>query len=305
MIEVALRPAAVSDAHAISEICNSASAALDGTQDADAVEIRRWFEYPDVELLVAERDGRIVGYVDIAMQRDGAQFDLDVRLPPDERGSGLADRLLAGAEDRARARAIPGAAVRGFAEQRDHELAGALERSGYGIIRHSFEMHAELAGDLPRPSWPAGIVVRPYAPDRDEQAVYECAQAAFADHWDFHPEPIERWRSFALTGDRFDPALWWLALEEGDLVGVCLNFWHLSGDPTFGWVGTLGVRPSWRRRGLGLAFLRHSFRDFAARGATQVGLGVDAQNTTGAVRLYERAGMATRRRNDTYEKSLA
>jgi hypothetical protein len=31
---------------------------------------------------------------------------------------------------------------------------------------------------------------------------------------------------------------------------------------------------------------------------------VDAENTTGAVRLYEGAGMRAVRRNDTYEKTL-
>jgi ribosomal protein S18 acetylase RimI-like enzyme len=50
--------------------------------------------------------------------------------------------------------------------------------------------------------------------------------------------------------------------------------------------------------------LRHSFRDFQQRGATRVALGVDGENTTGAVRLYEQAGMRQVRRNDTYEKKL-
>jgi ribosomal protein S18 acetylase RimI-like enzyme len=66
----------------------------------------------------------------------------------------------------------------------------------------------------------------------------------------------------------------------------------------------LGVRPQWRRRGVATALLRHSFRDFRDRGATRVGLGVDGENTTGAVRLYERVGMRVVRRNDTYEKTL-
>jgi mycothiol synthase len=305
VVEATLRPAAVSDAEAIAEICNAASAALDASGDADAAEIRRWFELPDLELLVAERDGRVVGYLDIAMRRDGANFDLDVRLPPGERRSGLADTLVAAGEDAARSKAASGATVRGFAEQRDEELAGALRRAGYGIVRHSFEMHTELVGDLPQPRWPDGIAVRSYDHDRDEVVVYECVQEAFADHWDFHPETIDRWQSFALTGDRFDPGLWWLAEDRDDLAGVCLDFWHHSGDPTYGWVGTLCVRRPWRRRGLALAFLRHSFSDFAERGATQVGLGVDAANTTGAGRLYERAGMTVRRRSDTYEKRLA
>ena len=56
--------------------------------------------------------------------------------------------------------------------------------------------------------------------------------------------------------------------------------------------------------GLATALLRHSFRDFKDRGATRVGLGVDGENTTGAVRLYESVGMRQVRRNDTYEKNL-
>ena len=42
----------------------------------------------------------------------------------------------------------------------------------------------------------------------------------------------------------------------------------------------------------------------ATRGATRVGLGVDGESTTGAVRLYESVGMRQVRRSDTYEKTL-
>jgi len=44
------------------------------------------------------------------------------------------------------------------------------------------------------------------------------------------------------------------------------------------------------------------FAEFARRGCTRVSLGVDAENTTGAVALYERAGMRQVRRNDTWER---
>jgi ribosomal protein S18 acetylase RimI-like enzyme len=50
--------------------------------------------------------------------------------------------------------------------------------------------------------------------------------------------------------------------------------------------------------------LRASFSEFAARKATRVGLGVDAENLTGAVRLYERAGMTVERRFDIYQKAV-
>jgi ribosomal protein S18 acetylase RimI-like enzyme len=73
-------------------------------------------------------------------------------------------------------------------------------------------------------------------------------------------------------------------------------------EPGLGWIRILGVLPEYRRRGLGQALLRHSFGEFARRGANAVGLGVDAENPTGAVRVYERAGMRVERTNLLFEK---
>jgi ribosomal protein S18 acetylase RimI-like enzyme len=67
-------------------------------------------------------------------------------------------------------------------------------------------------------------------------------------------------------------------------------------------VRILGVIPEYRQRGVGQALLRHTFREFANRGFDAVGLGVDAENPTGAVRVYERAGMRVERTSMIYEK---
>ncbi len=55
---------------------------------------------------------------------------------------------------------------------------------------------------------------------------------------------------------------------------------------------------------MGLAFLQHSFGEFYRRGKRKVSLGVDAENLTGALRLYEKAGMHVHRQFDTYEKEI-
>jgi mycothiol synthase len=130
------------------------------------------------------------------------------------------------------------------------------------------------------------------------------APSATSSRWDYRPIERGRWRELWLDRPSFEPELWWLAEDGGKLPAVSLNAWHWSGDPTFGWIGTLCVRRSWRRRGLALALLRHSFADFKRRGATRVALGVDTENETGAVGLYERAGMRPVRRNDMYEREL-
>ena len=64
------------------------------------------------------------------------------------------------------------------------------------------------------------------------------------------------------------------------------------------------MRPRWRRRGLGLALLRESFRRFAECGETTAALGVDSENPAGATRLYERAGMRILWRADVWRKEL-
>jgi ribosomal protein S18 acetylase RimI-like enzyme len=71
-----------------------------------------------------------------------------------------------------------------------------------------------------------------------------------------------------------------------------------------GWVNTLGVLRPWRRKGVGMALLLHSFNEFYRRGWRKAGLGVDASSLTGATRLYERAGMHVARQYDSYQKEL-
>jgi ribosomal protein S18 acetylase RimI-like enzyme len=71
-----------------------------------------------------------------------------------------------------------------------------------------------------------------------------------------------------------------------------------------GWVGTLGVRRPWRKKGLGLALLLHSFGEFHKRGMKTIGLIVDAANPTGATHLYQKAGMHIASEFVIYEKEL-
>ncbi len=303
--ELQIRTATESDAAAISAICNEVTRELYEVGDVHEGEVRSWFSLHDLGMFLAERDGDAVGYADVRRDGDGARFPLDVRVALGDGRREVAASLIRVTERWAAARRKPDALARGYVAQHDHEVACSFAEAGYRLIRHSFHMEIELPARAEEPEWPDGMSVRTFDRERDEAAVYECVQDSFADHWDFYRTPLEEWRRLSLLREDFDPALWWLAEADGSLAGVCLNAWHFSGDPTFGWVGTLGVRRPWRRRGLALALLRRSFADFRHRGATRVGLGVDAENTTGAVRLYERAGMRPVRRHDTYEKALA
>ena len=88
-----------------------------------------------------------------------------------------------------------------------------------------------------------------------------------------------------------------LAEENGEPVGVAICERGIEGDEHTGWIHVLAVRRPWRG-GLGSALLRASFAALMSAGLRRAMLGVDAENTTGAVRLYERAGMRVAHRSE-------
>ena len=102
----------------------------------------------------------------------------------------------------------------------------------------------------------------------------------------------------------FDPTLWFLAMDGDKIAGLslCRKFgWE---DKSHGIVTTLGVRREWRRRGIALALLHHSFGEYWQRDQKIVTLDVDASSLTGGVQLYEKAGMQIDKRIDIYELEL-
>jgi len=297
-VSVEVRAAREDEAPAIRALLEEHALVSFGEPELSEEEVRSWFALPKLWIRVAERDGALVGYLDVGAE-EGGRFNVDTRTLDTE----IAPVLIAAAEEHARGKA-ESPVVRGNVQGDEPVLRGALEARGWRPVRHSFQMRIELDDDLPEPAWPEGLVPRNFRAGEEER-VYEANMDAFADHWDFHRDPVEDWRRYTIDHHRFDPTLWWIVEDGGELAAISLNSWHFSGDRQFGWIGILGVKPRWRKRGLGTALLRHSFRDFHSRGATRVGLGVDGENTTGAVRLYERAGMRVVRRNDTYEKRLS
>jgi mycothiol synthase len=172
-----------------------------------------------------------------------------------------------------------------------------LRARGLRPVRHFWHMRIDLAeGFAPGPA-PQGIQIRGIDPGADLPAVHLVVEAAFADHWGHHPQPFDRWARERTGSPSYDPTLWLLATESGRPVGALIG--SVSGGG--GWVDEVGVLAPARGRGIAAALLRRSFATFAGRGLRQVLLNVDAENPTGATRLYERAGMQVVNRWDLWE----
>lgn len=305
-MSVEVREPTLDDVESIAEVANRETDELFGEREESAGSVRLWLTDPDLDPATDARiaifDGRVAGYADIN-DRPEPKYWADLRVPLSE-SDAVRETLFNWLEQRFEERATGqvGAVLRFFAWSPDEPVKRLLERSGYSLIRHSYRMRIDFSGDLPKPEWPEGVEVRTPT-EADTKTVYETHQESFEDSWEHSRDPFEEWQHWLRGSDDFDPTLWFLAEEDGEPAGVVLCKPH-DAEEGLGWVSVLGVRRPWRRRGLGRALLLHAFHEFRDRGFGAVGLGVDASSLTGAVRLYENAGMRVVRRSDIYERSL-
>jgi mycothiol synthase len=224
---------------------------------------------------------------------------------PSHRGRGLGSLLIDLVEARAGVHVglahAEGPVVLRFGVIGTDEAAHRLiVARGFAPVRHFWRMHRSLANDLAAPWEIPGIRLRPFRYGEDDRAFHAAVEESFADHWGFVQRGFDEWAEHRFNESAFNPDLWFVAEEGGEVAG-CLMGVDENGKA---WVGMLGVRQVWRRRGIGEALLRHAFVEFRRRGYDEVGLTVDAANQTGATALYDRVGMRAIRRYDVYEKQL-
>jgi len=251
----------------------------------------RLLDFDQDAWLVEDDEGRAVA-VGGVRRRIATRIRAFGGVLPEHRGRGIGTGLLERMEERARklaADAPEGEEVLmgGDVASGNEGAKQLFEERGYEHARYFWKMGIDLDQETPEPEWPEGIRVEHARRDRDEPAVHAASDEAFQDHWDHHPTPYEEWREWMVDSDWYDPSLWLLAWDGDEIAALSL----CSLDPKEGWIGVLGTRRPWRRRGLAKALLYASFNEIRARGKPRAVLGVDAQNPTGATRLYEGAGM--------------
>ena len=255
--------------------------------------------------VVETQDGRIVGSEEFYNEKDHYKFKTDGCVDPEFRGQGIGTSLLEKIAERAQAEVkLAEPDVRVFIQttfnNKDEAGHTLLRAEGYSPIRYFWRMEIKLQEAPPDVTFPGGIELRPFVKDEHAIAVWQADNEAFRDHWGSHEAPYEEWSHRKFGRPEFDPTLWMIAWDNDQIAGFSQNRFRMG----IGWIGTIGVRRPWRKKGLGLALLQHSFGEFYKRGMTTIGLGVDASNPTGATRLYQRAGMYVASEFATYEKEL-
>jgi mycothiol synthase len=305
-----LRPASLADVNAVAKLTyevakmeGDASFVMTAEELANAWRNEGFLVERDV-FVVETQEGRVVGSEEFYNENGHCKLIADGCVHPEFRGLGIGTSLLEKMDERAQtemklAELDTRVVIQSMINTKNEAGDPLLRAEGYSPIRHYWRMEINLQEAPEAVPFPAGIELRPFIKDEHAAAVWQADNEAFRDHWGSHEFTYENW-SRKFDNPNFDPTLWMIAWDGDQIAGFSQNRFRMGS----GWVGTIGVRRPWRKTGLGLALLRHSFGEFYKRGMATIGLGVDASNPTGATRLYQRAGMHVASEFVTYEKEL-
>jgi len=252
--------------------------------------------------VVTDPNGTIVAHALASQDGEGKLKSWGV-VRPEHRGLGIGSALMDRMEARAseRLRGLPGAVLHTAVTATDAAGTALVRSHGFAHVRTFRHLRIDLDGSPRDPGEPpTGIEIGRIEPERDLRRIHAIFVEAFRHAWGYRVIPFDEWLGNEVEVPSFDPSLWLLATEGDEAVGALTGV--VWGDR--GWVGELGVLAPWRGRGIASALLRRAFATFASRGLPRVMLNVDSENSTGAVRLYERVGMRTARAWDVYEKRV-
>ena len=252
------------------------------------------------DMLLVDVEGQLAAY-GRASHREEAEdrhvyFAFGV-VHPAWRRKGLGRFLLHQNEARLRqiAAGHPNDKQKVFMVEASQTQAGAtslIKQEGYREDRHIIEMQRELSEPIPAVELPEGLEVRPSTPEHT-RAIWEALDEAFRDHWGYSPGTEQDYQRFANHPSN-TPEFWQVAWEGEQVSGMVLN--RISAEENeklglkWGWTDPICVRRPWRKRGLARALIYKSMEVLKTEGMQQAILGVDTQNPSGALGLYESCG---------------
>ena len=180
------------------------------------------------------------------------------------------------------------------------------EAAGYVAVRYGFVMRRPLDQPIADAPLPPGIEVRPVAPNQ-LRAIWEADTEAFRDHHEAAVRDEADFERFVGHPD-VDPSLWQVAWAGNDVAGSVINAIYRDENAKagidLGWLDHVSVRRPWRGRGLAGALIARSLVVLRDRGMAVAALGVDAENPTGALGVYERSGFRPHQTWITYQKPV-
>lgn len=266
--------------------------------------------------------GQVYGYAGLYLAKhdsptdsiasDGHHGWLFFYIHPDRRNGKLEHQILSWAEDHIQAIGqewqLPVFKVRaGSRNDQSHQQA-LLTQAGFTVDRYFYRMERSLLNSIPQPQFPAGFSLRPLQDIQELPVWIEMFNQSFVDHWSFEPETLE-YRQHWMEQPSYEAEMDLVAIApDGTFAAFCYSSIDRQENSRTGcqegWVNLLGTRRGFRKMGLGRAMLLTALQSLKSRGMETALLGVDSENPSGALRLYESVDFRKRYTFLTYGKDV-
>jgi ribosomal protein S18 acetylase RimI-like enzyme len=301
-------------------------AVTEGMKEADQLEltmsvedVAREFKHlehcdPYRDFLFVEVDGRVVGYTRVWWSKDPSGLHLYnhfADLLPEWRGKGIRNAMLRYSEQKLRemAQSHPTGVPHLFQTiviDSEKDWISVLTSEGYSVFRYGFRMIRPNLDNIPDSPLPGGIEVRA-AKLEHYRAIVDAWNKACEDMRGQIPISDEDFKWFQ-ESPMFDPSLWQIAWHNDEVVGTVINFIDGRENTEYrrrrGHVELISVKRQWRGRGIAKALIARSFSILKERGMTEAALGVDAENPSGALHLYQKMGFQIQKKTIFYRKPM-
>jgi ribosomal protein S18 acetylase RimI-like enzyme len=306
------RPATRADVPAIHTLMLATGAAEGNPSTPSLEDLETQFDDPWSDAATSSRlilapDGSVAALARVFANPqpvDEARAYLDDDVHPDHRAQlhdAVLDWLIQHGRERLRA-IVAGTGFTGpqilrlGAPDTQTERIARYEQRGFRPLRYFFRMRRDLSQPIPDRPLPEGLTLTTFTPDLSE-AVRQAHEESFLDHWGHEPVSPEDWEQFFVQNTAFRPDLTPVVLAGDQVAAYSINRLNPEENArqgySTGWIQSLGTRRPWRKRGLASALLVWSMRAFQAEGLQFATLGVDAENPTGALGLYESLGFVS------------
>jgi mycothiol synthase len=313
------RPLTMADDQALHALIR-ASEMVDAPHWVSSVEeVRHYMHDPEIELPTDSLggflgDGRLACWAAVKVRRHVRRrraAGLWGGVHPELRRRGLGAAVLRWSEERGRERLatfhdrVP-RFLEAWSDERWLDRRALFTANGYEPIRYYHEMRRPLSEPIPAVELAAGLRFETWRSGLDDE-LRLAHNEAFSDHWGSEPLTTESWHSQFVGSPNFRRDLTLCVLDGDQIAGYCLSY-HAPHEAEVtghadGWLGQIGVRRPWRKRGVATAIICRVMSLMAEAGLDRAALGVDSDNQSGALRLYERLGFFTEHREIRWAKA--
>ena len=306
------------DLDAIAHLINTCEEVDRLDQGTSISELQQEFNAPSLDKardirLWEDAKGKLIGFAQLSVTEPGEVIDgwLWFRVHPDARGGDVEAAAIAWGEVRMReVSAMQGGRVklRTYARAEDCDRISVLASCGFKVDRYFCRMARSLSEPIPEPHFPEGFALRQFPGEQEAAAWVEMFNQSFIDHWNHHDLTVDKFKHELAKPDYRNDLDLIAVADDGTFVSFCsCEISVQQCDRTGrneGWIACLGTRRGFRKMGLGRAMLLAGLHRLKAVGVATAILGVDTENSSGALRLYESVGFHNIRDSISYVKDV-